>query len=180
MPILLRSITLATLALASGTAAAHDGGVTAEGCHHDAKGYHCHRGVASRPSTVQAVAPDRPGSSLDDSSGESARRNCTTAMLACGSIEETAHGTGPLRAMGEIGEEQRGTKALLEAGGPGLLVVLAVLFVLSLHTILGVHRRRSWRRNRLGSKASGCCCRSGADPNSPRRIRWCDAFPRTD
>jgi hypothetical protein len=143
MPILLRSITLAALALASGMVAAHDGTSNAEGCHHDGKGYHCHRGGASRPSTVQTVASDRPGSSLDDTSGESVGRNCTTAMLACGSIEETADGTGPLSAMGKIGEEERGMKALLEAGRPGLLVVLAVLFVLSLYTIRGVHRRRS-------------------------------------
>jgi hypothetical protein len=63
-------------------------------------------------------------------SGTVARRNCTTAMLACGSIEETAHGVGPLSATGKTGEEGRGTKAMLEAGGLGLLVVLAILFVL--------------------------------------------------
>jgi hypothetical protein len=140
MPILLRSITLAALALASGMVAAHDGGSNVEGCHHDGRGYHCHRGVASRPSTVQSVVSDRPGSSVDDTSGESARRNCTTAMLACGSIEEIADG---LSAMGKTGEENRGMKALLEAGGPGLMVVLAVLFALSLSTIRGVHGRRS-------------------------------------
>jgi hypothetical protein len=84
---------------------------------------------------------------LDDASGGSAHRNCTTAVLACGSIEEAAHGTGPLSAMGKIGEEERGMKAMLEAGGPGLLVLLAVLFVLGLHTICGVHERRSQHRN---------------------------------
>ena len=142
MPILLRSITLAALALASGMVAGHDGGSNTEGCHHDGKGYHCHRGVASRPSTVQDVASGGPGSWLDDTSGESARRNCT-ATLACGSIAETADGTGPLSATGKIGADERGMKALLEAGGPGLLVVLAVLFVLGLHAIRGVHERRS-------------------------------------
>lgn len=142
MPILLRSITLAALTLACGMVAAHDGGSNAEGCHHDGKGYHCHRGGAPRLSMVQSVASDRPGRSLDDTSGESAGRNCTTAMLACGSLEETADGTGPLSAIGRTGEEEGGMKALIGAGGPGLLVVLAVLFVLSLYTILGVHRRR--------------------------------------
>jgi hypothetical protein len=143
MSIPLRSLTLAALALASGMAAAHDGALTADGCHHDGKGYHCHRRDASPQQSVQHVAPDELGSSLDDTSGESARRNCTTAMLACGSSEATAPGTGPLSAMGKIGEEERGMNARLEAGGAGLLVVLAVLFVLSLYIIRGVHGRRS-------------------------------------
>jgi hypothetical protein len=126
--------------------AAHDGGLNAEGCHHDGKGYHCHRGGASRPSPVKHVASDRSGSSLDDSSGESAHRGCTTAMLTCGSHEETANGTGPLSAMGKTGEQERGMKAMLEAGGSGLLAVLAVLFVLGLYTIRGV-QGRSHHRN---------------------------------
>lgn len=148
MPILLRSITLAALALASGMVAAHDGGSNAEGCHHDSEGYHCHRGGASRPPPppVQHVASDRFGSTPDDTSVGSAHRNCTTAMLACGSIEEAANGTDPLSGMGKTDQEERGTKALLEAGGPGVLVVLAVLFVLDLCTIRGV-QGRSHHRN---------------------------------
>lgn len=141
MPILLRSIMLVVLAMASGTVAAHDGGADAEGCHHDRMGYHCHQGVAPRPSPMQTFASDRPGSSPGDTSD--ARRNCNTAMPACGSIEESAHGTGPLGATGKIGEEERGMNALLEAGVPGLLLVLAVLAVLSLYTLLSVRGRRS-------------------------------------
>lgn len=144
MSILLRSITLAALALVSGMAAGHDGGTNAEGCHHDGKGYHCHRGGASRPSPVQPLASDRSGSSPDEASGGSAHRNCTTATLSCGSIEEAVRGTGSMSAMGKTGEE-RGMKVLLEAGGPGLLVVLAALFVLGLCTIRGV-QGRSQRR----------------------------------
>ncbi len=143
MSIPLRSLTLAALALASGMVAAHDGASNAEGCHHDGKGYHCHRRDASQQQSVRHVAPDELGSSLDDTSGESVRRNCTTAMLACGSIAGTAHGIGPSSAMGKIGEEEREMKALFEPGGPGLLVVLAVLFVLSLNTIRTAHGRRS-------------------------------------
>jgi hypothetical protein len=85
MPISLRSVTLAVLALASGAVAAHGGGLNAEGCHNDRKngGYHCHRGAASRPPPAQNFAPASGfGNALDDASGGSAYRNCTAARAA--------------------------------------------------------------------------------------------------
>ena len=83
MPTLLRSVTLAVLALASGAVAAHGGGLNAEGCHNDRKhgGYHCHRGAASRPPPAQNFAPASGfGNALDDASGGSAYRNCTASL----------------------------------------------------------------------------------------------------
>jgi hypothetical protein len=140
MPILLRSITLAALALVSGMVAAHDGGSNAEGCHHDGKGYHCHRDVASRPSLVQHFARGASDRSPDHASGGPVNRNCTAAILACGSTAETAHGTGPLSTTVETGKQERGMKQIFEAGGPGLLA-LAVLLVLGLYNSRGVGRR---------------------------------------
>jgi hypothetical protein len=140
MPILLRSITLAALALASGMVAAHDGGLNTGGCHHDSEGYHCHRGGASRPSPVQHFVRGALGRSLGHASDGSANRNCTAAILACGSTAEMAHGTGPLSATVETGKQERGMKQIFEAGGPGLLA-LAVLLVLALYNIPGVGRR---------------------------------------
>lgn len=47
---------LVLVALLSGRALAHGGGLNAEGCHNDRKtgDYHCHRGLANAP-TVRAL-----------------------------------------------------------------------------------------------------------------------------
>ena len=85
MPTLLRNVTLAVLALASGAVAAHGGGLNAEGCHNDRKngGYHCHRGSASRPPPAQNFAPaSRFRNALAAASGGSAYRNCTAPRAA--------------------------------------------------------------------------------------------------
>jgi hypothetical protein len=50
-----RALLSGSLVIVSGIAAAHGGGLNAEGCHHDRRngGYHCHRGAASRaPGTI--------------------------------------------------------------------------------------------------------------------------------
>ncbi|RNF82787.1 excalibur calcium-binding domain-containing protein [Montanilutibacter psychrotolerans] len=52
----LRIAVFGVLILASGTAAAHGGGLNAAGCHNDRKngGYHCHRGPPARPPPAPA------------------------------------------------------------------------------------------------------------------------------
>lgn len=147
MPILLRNITLAALALASGTAIAHDGTLNVEGCHHDGRNgsYHCHRVGASR-STVQHVAPGRSDSSPGGASGGPADRDCTAGTLACDLVEDTVHGAGRSSATDGAGREERGMKEVLEAGAPSLLV-FAVLFVLGLHTIRMAQGRHGQHRD---------------------------------
>ena len=70
-------------------AAAHGGGLNAEGCHHDRKhgGYHCHRGDSSRapaaPSQQLAPTP-ADGLRIDRSRGGSGTyyANCSAARAA--------------------------------------------------------------------------------------------------
>ena len=53
-------LALACAVLCPGQAAAHSGGLNADGCHNDRKngGYHCHRGGgAAKPAKRQFVAP---------------------------------------------------------------------------------------------------------------------------
>lgn len=125
MPTLIRHITLAALALVVGTAAAHEGGVNADGCHHDGQEYHCHRGESSAP---RHIAPSHSGSSLDKVVGDSMQRSCTPASLACGAGEKPA-------------QEGPGITEMPDVGGAGL--ALAVLLVLGMYAM-----RRTQQRSR--------------------------------
>lgn len=71
------------------TAAAHGGGLNAEGCHNDRKngGYHCHRGSAARqPLTNDAPVPKvkapKANQLTRDQSGRTHYANCSAARAA--------------------------------------------------------------------------------------------------
>lgn len=73
------------LLIASGTVAAHGGGLDANGCHHDRKhgGYHCHRGSAPRASTENFAPTPVPGQRLrGDASDSTYYANCSAARAA--------------------------------------------------------------------------------------------------
>lgn len=72
-------VVLGGLALYAGSAAAHPGGLNAEGCHNDRKngGYHCHGSPrASSPPPVQSLF------SPSSRSGGGSFRNCSEARAA--------------------------------------------------------------------------------------------------
>ena len=74
-----RAVLFGALVIASQVAAAHGGGLNAEGCHHDHKngGYHCHRGPASDPPGTT------PGQRLPRDPGDSTYyANCSAARAA--------------------------------------------------------------------------------------------------
>lgn len=77
---------LATICLASTfDAAAHGGGLDANGCHHDRKngGYHCHR--APTAAAPPRSAPNSMGSQLSGTPGRAGSvyfRNCSEARAA--------------------------------------------------------------------------------------------------
>ena len=147
MPVLLRSTTLAALALASALVAAHDGAVDAGGCHHDATGHHCHRDIARQAQLARHSAVDRPGSSAEDAPGGWSHRDCTTAMPACGSVGTAAPAAGPSNAMTEALEQQpREWTQRFGTGALGLLI-LAVLSVLSLHATGAAQAPRTRHRS---------------------------------
>lgn len=74
------------LMITSSAAAAHGGGLNAEGCHNDRKngGYHCHRGSASRPPSAAAFAPAHSArSSFSSRASDSVYYpNCSAARAA--------------------------------------------------------------------------------------------------
>ena len=69
-------------------AAAHGGGLNAEGCHNDRKngGYHCHRGPSARAPAPERFAPKPADGLRDDSRGGSGSgtyfANCSEARAA--------------------------------------------------------------------------------------------------
>jgi hypothetical protein len=145
MSTLLRNILLAMLTLACAPIAAHDGGLDANGCHHDRKGHHCHRD--GQPQSQPAQHPDggRPERSLDDT-GRATIRDCTAARASCAAIEQSVDGTGPLSASSAPWEEARGTKHMPTASGLGVLM-LAGLFAWGVYTLRGLQGRRSQHRH---------------------------------
>jgi len=68
-----------------GTAAAHGGGLDANGCHHDRKhgGYHCHRSSASAPSASDSALNSTTGKRRLKPQGASTYfANCNAARAA--------------------------------------------------------------------------------------------------
>jgi hypothetical protein len=78
----MRFLFLLAVSLPATIAAAHPGGLNAEGCHNNRKtgGYHCHRGASARPAQVQ---------SLVSAVGNREFANCSQARAA---------GAAPVRA----------------------------------------------------------------------------------
>jgi hypothetical protein len=144
MSLLLRNLLLIVLAFASAPVVAHDGGLDAEGCHHDRKGHHCHRDGQPQSQAMQPVGQGRPGGSLDASGGATIR-DCTVAR-SCVVTEQSVDGTGPLNARSASWEEARGTKHMPKAGGVGVLM-LAGLFAWGVYTLRGLQGRRSQHRH---------------------------------
>ena len=71
--------------LASGAAAAHGGGLNAEGCHNNRKtgDYHCHRKpAASAPAATFAPAPRAQGNAAANRGAAVHYRNCGEARAA--------------------------------------------------------------------------------------------------
>lgn len=69
----------------AGPAAAHPGGLNAEGCHNDRKngGYHCHRGSASRAPAANFAPKSAAGQRLTrDQSDSTYYANCSAARAA--------------------------------------------------------------------------------------------------
>ncbi len=56
--VFLLSLSLSVAATGVSSAAAHPGGLNAEGCHNNRKtgGYHCHRGASAAPARAQQAA----------------------------------------------------------------------------------------------------------------------------
>ena len=80
-----RALVLGALMIASGTVAAHGGGLDASGCHHDRKhgGYHCHRGSAARTPTPNFAPASTPRHRLrDDGNDSTYYANCSAARAA--------------------------------------------------------------------------------------------------
>ena len=75
----LRAVVWGALVIVSEIAAAHGGGLNAEGCHRDRRngGYHCHRGPAAR------APKETPGQRLArDAGGSTYYANCSAARAA--------------------------------------------------------------------------------------------------
>jgi hypothetical protein len=69
----------------AGPAAAHGGGLNAEGCHNDRKngGYHCHRGSAARPPANDFAPTSARGQRLTRDQNDSVYfANCSAARAA--------------------------------------------------------------------------------------------------
>lgn len=69
----------------AGPAAAHGGGLNAEGCHNDRKngGYHCHRAAASRPAASNFAPTSAPSQQRARESGAATYyANCSAARAA--------------------------------------------------------------------------------------------------
>lgn len=75
------AVLFGALVVLSQAAAAHGGGLNAEGCHNDRKhgGYHCHRG-ASAPPSAQVSAPGQRLTGDQDDTVQFA--NCSAARAA--------------------------------------------------------------------------------------------------
>ena len=93
MTTMLRAALLGLFAIA-GNAAAHGGGLNAEGCHHDRKngGYHCHRGVASR---APAAPPGNPFAPSPAHRFKNGRDGADVSYANCS--EARAAGAAPVR-----------------------------------------------------------------------------------
>jgi hypothetical protein len=84
---ILRAAAFGVLVLGNGAAAAHGGGLNAEGCHNDRKngGYHCHRSSKPRTNPDPPPRAGQPASrnafSADDRV-PTAYRNCAAARAA--------------------------------------------------------------------------------------------------
>jgi hypothetical protein len=75
-----RAALFGALVLVSEAAAAHGGGLNAEGCHHDRRNgdYHCHRGA--QPPSTNAFAPNQRLAADQDAAVYFA--NCSAARAA--------------------------------------------------------------------------------------------------
>jgi len=80
-----RAVLFGALVLVSEVAAAHGGGLNAEGCHNDRKngGYHCHRGPASRsPAANYTPTPATSQRLTRDQNDSTHYANCSAARAA--------------------------------------------------------------------------------------------------
>ncbi|MDQ3038763.1 MAG: excalibur calcium-binding domain-containing protein [Pseudomonadota bacterium] len=77
-----RTTLLLALVTASGSLAAHSGGLNAEGCHNDRKngGYHCHRSPSPAPQRLRPATTPKNNFSNDD--GNVYYPNCTAVRAA--------------------------------------------------------------------------------------------------
>lgn len=98
---MLRAAICGVMALGSGAAHAHGGGLNAEGCHNDRKrgGYHCHRGGGSASSALGLSsgllerATMRPAS---HAGGYASYRNCSHARaMGAAPVRRGQPGYGP-------------------------------------------------------------------------------------
>jgi len=79
-----RALLCGALLIASESAAAHGGGLDANGCHHDRKhgGYHCHRGSAPRPPAMDFAPASNPRPRAGNDGNATYYANCDAARAA--------------------------------------------------------------------------------------------------
>jgi hypothetical protein len=72
------------IAVSSGAASGHGGGLNSEGCHNNRRtgDYHCHRPGAVAKPALQRIAPARPNRLSSEDAGARPFRNCAEARAA--------------------------------------------------------------------------------------------------